>query len=212
MATERPILGIRARGLDPREQPHESVEAMAADYIAHVIARQPEGPYAIGGYSFGGLVAFEMARRLRAAGHEVDFLALLDSQVDDACSPPLKRAQYRTLRKIDRVTTRLPVPRARILRAARARLRAWIERHVQATVGEVPQPWKDEDMTAGMRRISQCVWTAFWSYRPWALRRTGDVLSGAGSAAGLLLPRPHLGSRLRGIAVDLRRAGGAISA
>jgi thioesterase domain-containing protein len=52
---------------------------MAAHYIEEIRSRQPQGPYRLGGYSFGGAVAYEMARQLAAAGQEVEFLALLDA-------------------------------------------------------------------------------------------------------------------------------------
>jgi len=52
---------------------------MAAHYIEEIKTVQPEGPYFIGGYSFGGLVAFEMARQLRAQGQEIALLALFDT-------------------------------------------------------------------------------------------------------------------------------------
>src|SRR5262249_55006381 len=58
-----PVIGIRARGLVGHESPHATVEAMAAEYLREVKALQPRGPYYLCGYSFGGLVAFEMARR-----------------------------------------------------------------------------------------------------------------------------------------------------
>jgi thioesterase domain-containing protein len=52
---------------------------MAADYVRTLQIRQPAGPYFLGGYSFGGLVAFEMAQQLQRQGHAVALLALLDS-------------------------------------------------------------------------------------------------------------------------------------
>lgn len=52
---------------------------MARVYLSALQAVQPEGPYQLGGWSFGGLVAYEMARQLTAQGHEVALLALLDS-------------------------------------------------------------------------------------------------------------------------------------
>ena len=56
------------RAASGRELPHPTVEAMATDYLREIKARQPDGPYYLCGYSFGGLVAFEMARRLRESG------------------------------------------------------------------------------------------------------------------------------------------------
>ena len=73
------VIGIQARGLAGQEPPHTTVEAMAAEYLREVKARQPDGPYYLCGYSFGGLVAFEMARRLRESGDEVALVGLFDT-------------------------------------------------------------------------------------------------------------------------------------
>jgi thioesterase domain-containing protein/acyl carrier protein len=72
-----PVIGIQARGLDGRDRPCESVEAMTDEYLAAVKTRQPEGPYFLCGYSFGGLVAFELARRLSDRGDDVAFVGLV---------------------------------------------------------------------------------------------------------------------------------------
>jgi non-ribosomal peptide synthetase component F/thioesterase domain-containing protein/acyl carrier protein len=74
-----PVIGIQARGLAGNDPPHTTVEAMAAEYLREVKARQPDGPYNLCGYSFGGLVAFEMARRLRESGDEVALVGLFDT-------------------------------------------------------------------------------------------------------------------------------------
>lgn len=81
LRTERPIYGVQARGADPRLEPHETIVEMAAAYVDEIRAVQPAGPYAIGGYSFGGLIAYEMACRLREAGEDVDMLALFETDV-----------------------------------------------------------------------------------------------------------------------------------
>jgi non-ribosomal peptide synthetase component F/thioesterase domain-containing protein/acyl carrier protein len=73
------VIGIQARGLDGQQQPHATVEAMAAEYLKEIKARQPDGPYYLCGYSFGGLVAFEMARRLWESGDEVGLVGLFDT-------------------------------------------------------------------------------------------------------------------------------------
>jgi acetoacetyl-CoA synthetase len=75
------VIGIQARGLDGQERPHGTVEAMAADYVREVKARQPDGPYYLCGYSFGGLVVFEMARRLWESGDEVALVGLFDTMM-----------------------------------------------------------------------------------------------------------------------------------
>jgi amino acid adenylation domain-containing protein len=75
------VIGIQARGLAGKYPPPATVEAMAAEYLREVKARQPEGPYNLCGYSFGGLVAFEMARRLRESGDEVALVGLFDTMM-----------------------------------------------------------------------------------------------------------------------------------
>jgi acetoacetyl-CoA synthetase len=81
LRTERPIFALQARGVDPRQQPHATIAEMAAAYIDEIRARQPAGPYSLAGYSFGGLIALEMACRLREAGEEVDLLALFETDI-----------------------------------------------------------------------------------------------------------------------------------
>ena len=75
------VIGIQARGLAGTDPPQATVEAMAAEYLREVKARQPDGPYYLCGYSFGGLVAFEMARLLRDSGYEVALVGLFDTMM-----------------------------------------------------------------------------------------------------------------------------------
>jgi amino acid adenylation domain-containing protein len=79
LSEDRPFYGLQAHGLDGEHPCHTRVEDMAAHYISEIRSLQPQGPYFIGGYSFGGAVAFEMARQLRQHGEDVAFLALLDT-------------------------------------------------------------------------------------------------------------------------------------
>ncbi|MEU9795697.1 amino acid adenylation domain-containing protein [Streptomyces sparsogenes] len=73
---EQPLYALQAAGADPGTEPLRTIEDMARGYIAAVKRVQPQGPYRISGYSFGGFVAFEMARRLRAAGERAEVLIL----------------------------------------------------------------------------------------------------------------------------------------
>ena len=73
------VIGIRARGVVRGEVPHTSIEAMAADYLREIKERQPNGPYYLCGYSSGGPVAFEIARRLSESGDEVGLVGLFDT-------------------------------------------------------------------------------------------------------------------------------------
>jgi len=76
---DQPVYGLQAQGLDGVHPCHVRVEDMAEHYVKEMRSVQPEGPYYFGGYSFGGYVCLEMARRLRQAGQEVGLLALLDT-------------------------------------------------------------------------------------------------------------------------------------
>jgi thioesterase domain-containing protein len=79
MGKERPFHGLQARGLEGTGSPLADISEMAAVYLAELRRVQPRGPYHLGGWSMGGLVAFEMACRLVADGEKVAFLALLDT-------------------------------------------------------------------------------------------------------------------------------------
>lgn len=86
---DRPIYGVylqeeidllKPGNLNHRNSVFASVPAIAAGYLAAIRTVQPHGPYHLVGESFGGVVAFEMAHQLRAAGEDVAFVALLDAQ------------------------------------------------------------------------------------------------------------------------------------
>jgi thioesterase domain-containing protein len=76
--SEQPFWGLQSRGLDGIQEPLTSIEAMAAHYVEEIRILQPEGPYYVGGYSFGGSVAYAMACLLRQQGQEVALLAIID--------------------------------------------------------------------------------------------------------------------------------------
>jgi acyl-coenzyme A synthetase/AMP-(fatty) acid ligase/thioesterase domain-containing protein/acyl carrier protein len=115
MAYPGAVIGIRARGLARGEMPHSSVEAMAADYLREIKARQPNGPYCLCGYSFGGLVAFEIARRLSESGDEVGFVGLFDTLMS-----PLRWPLRAWVAIIGRRIARLPAD------LSAAPLRTWV--------------------------------------------------------------------------------------
>ncbi|MDH6709589.1 amino acid adenylation domain-containing protein [Kitasatospora sp. MAA19] len=78
---DRPLYALQSRGLDGRGPLPASVEEVAEDCLREIRAVQPEGPYHLLGWSFGGLVAYAVATRLQEQGAEVGLLALLDSYV-----------------------------------------------------------------------------------------------------------------------------------
>jgi amino acid adenylation domain-containing protein len=78
---DQPCYGLQARGLEDGQDPHTRIEDMAAYYIEALQTVQPTGPYHLGGWSMGGVVAFEMAQQLCAHGQQVALLALFDGRI-----------------------------------------------------------------------------------------------------------------------------------
>ena len=79
LPADQSLFGLRAVGLDGITEPHSSIATLAAHYVRLVVEQQPSGSFALGGYSFGGTVAYEMARQLRIIGRDVHLLAVIDS-------------------------------------------------------------------------------------------------------------------------------------
>ena len=79
LGEDRPVYGAMAIGLDGSESPPEQVEEIAERYCREMMVIQPEGPWFVIGYSFGGLVVFEMARQMGAIGRTLGFVGLLDT-------------------------------------------------------------------------------------------------------------------------------------
>jgi thioesterase domain-containing protein/acyl carrier protein len=83
LGPRQPFVALQSPGLCGEAEP-STIELAAARYVAQLRAVQRAGPYRIGGLSYGGNVAFEMARLLHADGEEVDLLAMFDSHPPQA--------------------------------------------------------------------------------------------------------------------------------
>lgn len=94
LAPDRPYYGLPAPGLYDQQEPLRRMEDLATYYLQLVRQVQPMGPYLLGGWSLGGLIAFEMARQLVQAGHYVDPLILIDCHGYAAANtlPPVNQA------------------------------------------------------------------------------------------------------------------------
>jgi thioesterase domain-containing protein/acyl carrier protein len=128
--------GLAATGGDGDLPPPDGIAAVALHYIEEMQAAQPRGPYNLIGHSAGGLIAFEMARRLSEAGEAVAFLGLLDTHPARAASGgplPLRR---RVLRKV------VATPVGDLVRLAVQRVSTSIEHALfshRATMALLPQ-------------------------------------------------------------------------
>jgi amino acid adenylation domain-containing protein len=79
MSPDQPVYCLQARGLDGISPPFSTAEETAEVYVDEIRKVQPHGPYFLGGGSYGGMIAFEMACRLQSMGETVGVLALLDA-------------------------------------------------------------------------------------------------------------------------------------
>ncbi|MEA5464330.1 non-ribosomal peptide synthetase [Leptothoe sp. PORK10 BA2] len=102
LGVDQPIYGVQSRGFDSGKVYHERIETMAADYLNEIQSVQPHGPYYLCGYSFGGLLAYEIAQRLTAQGEAVGLLALVDAYnyPGDWFTEPLSVWMQNTMTKI----------------------------------------------------------------------------------------------------------------
>lgn len=132
--------GLQARGLDGIQEPFSDIKPMAAYYIDHIRLIQPNGPYYLGGASFGGTVALEMAQQLLAQGEEVAELAIFDH------SPPnikFEIAQGEFKRKLTRwikISKNFPYWLRDFLRLGPARMWARVRRKLRITGKTFNQP------------------------------------------------------------------------
>ncbi|MCL4201942.1 MAG: amino acid adenylation domain-containing protein [Pirellulaceae bacterium] len=79
LGADQPFFGIEPAGREGLVRPCRCVEEMAATYLSQIRTIQPVGPYYLGGYSFGGLVALEIAQQLHQLGQTVNLLAMFDT-------------------------------------------------------------------------------------------------------------------------------------
>lgn len=109
-----PMYGLQPKGIEGFDRPCERIEDMAEFYLSAVRKLQPLGPYIFVGYSLGGLVTLEMARRMNSDGEKVALLVLLDSYPDIKTLSPAQFLRLLSQRMKRRFTTFGLPPRADI--------------------------------------------------------------------------------------------------
>ena len=101
LGPDQPFYGLQARGLSGTETPRTTIEDIAAAYLAEIRRVQPKGPYNLLGACMGGVIAFEMAQQLHAAGEQVGLLALIRPMAPPGTSRrEVRPPQTRTLQFI----------------------------------------------------------------------------------------------------------------
>ena len=100
MQPDRPIYGLsHVYHSDFVSETPESIEILAATYLKEIRQVQPEGPYHFCGFSAGGMIAFEMAKQLIAAGQEVKQLTLIEHRSELRQPGATSSTDYRPLRQ-----------------------------------------------------------------------------------------------------------------
>lgn len=153
------VHALRAQGHAPGEEPHTSVDAMADAQAKTLLALQPFGPFALLGYSFGGLVAVEVARRLEEVGRQVCLLGLLDTVLDESCLPLTAQLTFRALRAVHHRVPRFGGLATPVCRAIERRLGATLE-------GPPVSPWERHEPSPAKKRVMAASWVALRAYRP----------------------------------------------
>ncbi len=128
LGAEQPCYGFQALGLKEGAQPHTSIEDMAVYYVELLRKFQPRGPYYLGGWCFGGIVAVEMAQQLQEAGEEIAALLLLETI---SVSPGRRYPRYH-FERFKRLLTMSPHRWIRYLRSkSRYRLQVGLANHMR---------------------------------------------------------------------------------
>jgi acetoacetyl-CoA synthetase len=141
--TEHAIYGLQAKGSDGQEEPLDRIEDMADFYLDAIREVQPRGPYALIGYSLGGLVALEMAQRLKSRGEQIALLAMLDA--------------YPHMRH-------LPFGQRALMMAHQ--LRRGLHSAGELASSAAYKPPTGVSLTPAMQRVRDAAYSALTSYRP----------------------------------------------
>jgi thioesterase domain-containing protein/acyl carrier protein len=180
LGSDRPIYGLQAQGLDGRQAPYFRIEDMAAHYLRDIRTVQPAGPYLLGGASFGGWVAYEMAQQLQAQGESVALLALFDT------SAKLSQRRGRPItqrlgEKLTQVDVRIRLHLGNLLELPPAAKLIYLRQRARTL----------------RRKLSSRIWQVLhWSYRSLGQplpRALGDVKEVGWLAAKNYRPRPYPG-------------------
>jgi acetoacetyl-CoA synthetase len=167
MATEgHSVYGIQAKGVDGLEEPFDRVEDMAAFYLRSLRDIQPHGPYLLVGYSFGGLVALEMAQSLHEVGENVALLALVDAYPDARYMLPAQRLRLRAQRIGSRISDlqRRSVPAGITYVASRLKHRLRVGEAYEE--GNLPSGASRLSFEYTTLRVKQKAYVALERYRP----------------------------------------------
>jgi acetoacetyl-CoA synthetase len=163
---DRSVYAIQARGFDLGDVPHDTVEAMAREYLVKVREVQPGGPYLLAGYSFGGLVAYEMARVLAQLGERVGLVVLLDTTIHERYWSASVWVEF-LFRRVRCHVRAAWTMSAQDLRPFGLHLwSSWTDRLKRALRAETRDDGESGQLPARVRRVRSAALAAMAAYRP----------------------------------------------
>lgn len=163
---EQPVYGLQSPGLDGVTSPLESISAMADAYAEAIMRVHPSGPCMLAGGSMGGILALEVARRLRWQGREIALLAMFDTYEPGAGGIRAQRSLSDVFRSLADMGSR---QREELWRRLRARL-------LHEPWARLCQAWRPQaavPLVLRLHRVEQANRRALASYSP--ERYVGDV-------------------------------------
>ena len=173
--TDQPLYGLQAQGLDGKMPRHATVEEMARHYVKEIRELQPHGPYYIGGSSFGGLVAHEVARILREEGEEIGILALFDTTAPgypkylpttSALAKKLNHFQFRVELHWSNLKSMDMRRRLEYARVKGVRLGKRVVILVQKRYGRLRRWWDRRSYPEAIRNVQKAGYNAMRDYVP----------------------------------------------
>jgi len=128
LGQDQPVYGLLEQSWDGRPARYTTVEDIAAHHIRNISAVQPHGPYFLGGYCFGGILAFEIAQQLQKQGEEVGFLAMVDPNYFVAGRAELQNVERRAVRHLRSLSSLAPDDTIRYVTSRMVNLaRQWMQ-------------------------------------------------------------------------------------
>ena len=168
LGAEQPIYGLYARGLDAGQQPHTRIEDMAAEYLEAIREVQPHGPYLLGGWSMGGVIAFEMAHQLQAQNEEVSLLALIDSAAPSTWTSTAKDDElwllFNFAQDLGFTPDLLTVNREELLQMSSEERLIYLEE--QAKAAKIMPQYMDHDQVVRLYQVFKTNIRALQQYEP----------------------------------------------
>ena len=160
IGTDRPFYGMQARGLYGDQDPHTSLVEAARDYIGEMRIVQPHGPYLLGGFSGGGITAYEIARQLEAEGESIAQLIMLDTPLPTRAPLSLKDRVAIQMQELGKNGVYYPLN--------------WVRRRFLWELGKLTSRFEDAEPLADHQYHNEAIEVAFmqsvgsYNLQPWA--------------------------------------------